>query len=117
MGHVTAIMLAGTDFTRCQLAAAPPRSARTTVDRDRYRDQTHRMTPRRSFGLLADLADTRWTGRPDYTIRSMVGVALAKSIYTLPTRTRTVRLVAEHVALREAIGGETPSVSPATGSP
>lgn len=36
-------------------------------------------------------------------------MALAKSLYSLPTWTRTVRLVAEHAALRKAIGGA-PSV-------
>jgi len=40
----------------------------------------------------------------------MVGVALAKSLYSIPTWTRTVALVREHDALREAIGGECPSV-------
>jgi hypothetical protein len=34
----------------------------------------------------------------------MLGVALAKSLYTLPTWTRTVALVGEHAALRHAIG-------------
>ncbi len=54
--------------------------------------------------LIADLEATRWTGRPGYPIRTMVGVTLVKSLYVLPTWTRTVRLVAEHVALRKAIG-------------
>jgi hypothetical protein len=40
----------------------------------------------------------------------MVGMALAKSLYSIPTWTRTVALVREHAALREAIGGEVPSV-------
>jgi hypothetical protein len=40
----------------------------------------------------------------------MVGTALAKSLYSIPTWTRTVALVREHDALREAIGGECPSV-------
>lgn len=35
----------------------------------------------------------------------MVGAALAKAVYALPTWTRTARLIAEHVVLREAIGG------------
>ncbi len=60
--------------------------------------------------LIAELADTRWTGRPGYPLRAMVGVALAKSMYSIPTWTRTVALVREHAALREAIGGECPSV-------
>lgn len=59
--------------------------------------------------LIADLDATRWTGRPGYPIRTMVGAALVKSVYALPTWTRTVRLIAEHAALREAIGGA-PSV-------
>lgn len=39
----------------------------------------------------------------------MVGMALVKSLYVLPTWTRTVALVSEHAALRKVIGG-TPSV-------
>lgn len=60
-------------------------------------------------GLVADLEATRWTGRPGYPIKAMVGMALVKAAYTLPTWTRTARLVAEHAALGEAIGGA-PSV-------
>ena len=59
--------------------------------------------------LIFDLDATRWTGRPGYPIRTMVGAALVKSVYALPTWTRTVRLISEHAALREAIGGA-PSV-------
>ena len=62
--------------------------------------------------LIADLEATRWTGRPGYPIRSMVGMALAKSLYAIPTWTRTVALVREHAALAAVIApnGETPSV-------
>jgi hypothetical protein len=56
-------------------------------------------------GLIRDLEETRWTGRPGYPLRAMVGMALAKSLYSIPTWTRTVALVREHAALREAIGG------------
>ena len=55
--------------------------------------------------LISDLDETRWTGRPGYAIRVMVGAALVKAIYALPTWTRTVRLIAEHAALRDAVGG------------
>jgi Transposase DDE domain/Transposase domain (DUF772) len=55
--------------------------------------------------FVADLDETRWTGRPGYPIRTMVGAALVKAVYALPTWTRTARLIAEHTALREAIGG------------
>lgn len=54
--------------------------------------------------LVSELATTRWTGRPGYPLRAMVGMALAKSIYALPTWTRTVRLVREHAGLQAAIG-------------
>jgi hypothetical protein len=53
--------------------------------------------------LVTELEATRWTGRPGYPIRTMVGMALAKSIYTLPSWTRTVALVSEHAALRAAL--------------
>ncbi len=61
--------------------------------------------------LVRALDETRWTGRPGYPIRAMVGMALAKSLYAIPTWTRTVALVREHAALRAAItDGEAPSV-------
>jgi len=61
--------------------------------------------------LIGELERTRWTGRPGYPLRAMVGMALAKSMYVIPTWTRTARLVAEHAALRAALGCEdsTPS--------
>ena len=54
--------------------------------------------------LVSELAATRWTGRPGYPPRTMVGMALAKPVYALPTWTRTVALVNEHAALRIALG-------------
>jgi len=57
-------------------------------------------------GLVSELEATRWTGRPGYPIRAMVGMALAKAMYCIPTWTRTARLVAEHAALRTALGCE-----------
>jgi hypothetical protein len=56
--------------------------------------------------LIAELEATRWTGRPGYPIRVMVGMALAKSLYAIPTWTKTVRLVREHAALQRALGCE-----------
>lgn len=55
-------------------------------------------------GLIGELEETRWTGRPGYPIRAMIGMALAKSLYAIPTWTRTVALVREHPRLREALG-------------
>jgi hypothetical protein len=63
-------------------------------------------------GLITELQATRWTGRPGYPIRAMVGLALVKSMYTLPTWTRATALVKDHAALRETLGA-VPSVDAA----
>lgn len=62
--------------------------------------------------LIEELQTTRWTGRPGYPLRAMVGMALAKSLYALPTWTRTVALVCEHSELAAVIApdGPVPSV-------
>jgi hypothetical protein len=62
--------------------------------------------------LIDELQATRWTGRPGYPLRAMVGMALAKSLYALPTWTRTVALVREHPALAAVIApdGAVPSL-------
>src|SRR5207245_2652988 len=61
--------------------------------------------------LIDELQATRWTGRPGYPIRTMIGMALAKSLYALPTWTRTVTLVCEHPALAAVVApdGDVPS--------
>jgi hypothetical protein len=61
--------------------------------------------------LIRELEATRWTGRPGYPIRTMLGLALAKSLYALPTWTRVVALVAEHWKLQRVLGceGDPPS--------
>jgi hypothetical protein len=61
--------------------------------------------------LIEELQETRWTGRPGYPIRTMIGLALVKSRYALPTWTRAVALVAEHWKLQRVLGceGEPPS--------
>ncbi|MFZ2114122.1 MAG: hypothetical protein WAU77_10395 [Solirubrobacteraceae bacterium] len=51
--------------------------------------------------LIDELQATRWTGRPGYPLRAMIGMALAKSLCAIPTRTHTVALVREHPALAE----------------
>jgi IS5 family transposase len=64
------------------------------------------------LSLIDELQATRWTGRPGYPLRSMIGMALAKSMYALPTWTRTVALVKEHPALAAVVtpDGNVPSV-------
>ena len=64
--------------------------------------------------LMTELAATRWTGRPGYPVRTMVGMALTKIVYTLPTWTRVVALVSEHGALRAALGCTDPASVPST---
>jgi Transposase DDE domain/Transposase domain (DUF772) len=61
--------------------------------------------------LIRELEATRWTGRPGYPIRTMIGLALAKSLYALPTWTRVVALVADHWRLQRVLGceGDPPS--------
>src|SRR3954469_8250946 len=54
--------------------------------------------------LVSELESTRWTGRPGYPIRSMVGMALVKSLYAVPTWSRVARLVAEHAGLQRVLG-------------
>ncbi len=56
--------------------------------------------------LVDELQQTRWTGRPGYPLGAMIGIALAKSLYALPTWTRTVALVREHPALAAVIAGD-----------
>ena len=62
--------------------------------------------------LIDELQATRMTGRPGYSLRTMIGMALAKSMYTIPTWTRTVALVREHRELAAIIApnGEVPSL-------
>jgi len=56
--------------------------------------------------LIEELEATRWTGRPGYPIRTMIGLALAKSLYALPTWTRVVALVEDHWRLQRVLGCE-----------
>src|SRR2546430_16894051 len=54
--------------------------------------------------LIEQIEALRWTGRPGYGVRAMVGMCLAKSLYAQPTWSRIARLVAEHPALQAVIG-------------
>ncbi|HMI98601.1 MAG TPA: transposase [Gaiellaceae bacterium] len=60
-------------------------------------------------GLISELESLRWTGRKGYSIRSLVGACLVKSLYAIPTWSRTAALIAEHRALQDALG-DAPSV-------
>jgi hypothetical protein len=56
--------------------------------------------------LIGELEATRWTGRPGYPVRTMIGLALAKSLYAIPTWTKVTELVAEHWRLQRVLGCE-----------
>jgi hypothetical protein len=56
--------------------------------------------------LVVELEATRWTGRPGYPVKTMLGLALAKSLYSLPTWTKVTELVAEHWKLQRVLGCE-----------
>jgi hypothetical protein len=58
--------------------------------------------------LIAELDGLRWTGQKGYGARALVGACLVKSLYAIPTWTRTAALIAEHRALADVLGG-TPS--------
>jgi hypothetical protein len=59
--------------------------------------------------LVAELDGLRWTGRRGYGSRALVGACLVKSLYALPTWSRTARLIAEHEGLQRVLGAA-PSV-------
>lgn len=61
------------------------------------------------FALCAELDALRWTGRKGYGSRALIGACLVKSLYAIPTWSRTAALISEHAALQDALGGS-PSV-------
>ena len=61
------------------------------------------------FDLIRELEDARETGRPGYGSRALIGGCIIRSLYSIPTWSRTARLIAEHDALQDALGGR-PSV-------
>ena len=58
--------------------------------------------------LIRDIDALKLRKRRGYGTRTLLGAAIVRTIYALPTWTRTVQLIAEHAALADAIGG-TPS--------
>ena len=55
--------------------------------------------------LVADIDNRRWTGRPGYPTRCLLGAVLARYVYGLPNLRRTQTLIAENPALQAVIGG------------
>ncbi|MGH3013419.1 MAG: transposase [Gaiellaceae bacterium] len=54
--------------------------------------------------LVEELDALHWTGRRGFGARALVGACLVKSLYALPTWTRTARLIHEHAALTDILG-------------
>jgi hypothetical protein len=58
--------------------------------------------------LVEEIDNLKLRKRRGYGTRTLIGACLVRTIYALPTWTRTVQLIEEHNALADAIGG-TPS--------
>jgi hypothetical protein len=54
--------------------------------------------------LIGQIETLRWTGRKGYGTRALIGACLVKALYAIPTWTRTAALIADHAALRDALG-------------
>jgi hypothetical protein len=84
---------------------------RETVTRRSDADQIAALLDSPEIGqLVTELVATHWTGRPGYPIRTMVGMALVKSLYTLPTWThrradRRARRPARRARLPQPVAG------------
>ena len=84
--------------------------AGSTVPERGLATSLNRIIRSREVGSLIEGLDRLGRmGRPGYGSRALVGVCIARSLYGLPTWTRVTRLVAEHQALRDALGAA-PSV-------
>jgi Transposase DDE domain len=79
--------------------------AARTVARSRVSEIAEILSSPEIEALIADLEAVRWTGRKGYGSRTLIGACLVKSAYALPTWTRVARLLEEHTALADAIGG------------
>jgi hypothetical protein len=55
--------------------------------------------------LIDQIEAARWTGRRGYPIRALFGVALAKSLYAIPTWSGIIALVHEYEGLQRVLGG------------
>ena len=56
-------------------------------------------------GLIDGIEQLRWIGRRGYGARALVGACLVRSLYGFPTWSRVARLIGEHAALQDALGG------------
>lgn len=54
--------------------------------------------------LIAEIEALRWTGRPGFGVRALLGACIVKSIYAIPTWSRTAALIQDHQGLRDTLG-------------
>ena len=59
-----------------------------------------------ALDLINDLEYRRWTGRPGYPVRSLVGAFVTRDAYRLRSLTQAVRLIARHQGLQEVLRGD-----------
>jgi transposase, IS5 family len=64
------------------------------------------LDSREIIDFISELDFLKWTGRPGYSIRTLMGVVLTKSLFGETTWTRTLDLIQDHPKLRSAIGCE-----------
>lgn len=62
------------------------------------------LDSREIIDFISELDFLKWTGRPGYSTRTLMGVVLVKSMYGQSTWTKTLALVKDHAGLRAAIG-------------
>lgn len=58
--------------------------------------------------LIGAIEALQWTGRKGYGTRALLGACIVKSLYAIPTWSRTAALIEDHQGLRDALG-EAPS--------
>jgi IS5 family transposase len=64
------------------------------------------LDSREIIDFISELDFLKWTGRPGYSTRTLIGVVLTKSLFGETTWTRTLDLIQGHPKLRSAIGCE-----------
>lgn len=64
------------------------------------------LDSREIIDFVSELNFLKWTGRPGYSTRTLIGVILTRFLFEETTWTRTLDLIQDHPKLRSAIGCE-----------
>src|SRR5207237_8208289 len=89
--------------------AVPSIATRTVPRRSAVSELSTLLDSPEVSALIAELDGLYETGRKGYGARALLGACLVKSLYAIPTWSRTARLIAEHEGLQAVLGGA-PSV-------